>query len=141
MGAVGKKLRRAVGTWEGKPHVRLMHWCPGCNEPHGITIEGGPPSWIFNGDYDRPSFSPSVLCFTTHTLDDDDKSLPAPVRETLCHYFIKTGAELAGRAQNLDPTKSYIDFCGDSPHALSGKIVELPDWPYAPGSYGGIEDG
>jgi len=123
MRAIGTKLRRAVGN-EGK-HVRLMHWCPGCDEPHGVTIEGGPPQWTFNGDYDRPTFSPSVLCFTTETTDDDDKPLPAPVRRTLCHYFIRDGR---------------IEFCGDSPHKLAGKTVDLPDWPYRPGTFGGIDD-
>lgn len=133
MGAVGKKLRRAVG--DGGKHVRLMHWCPGCKEPHGITIEGGPPTWSFNGDYEMPSFQPSVLCFTDY---EGGQRLAA--RRTLCHYFIRTGFELADRGANLDPHKSYIDFCGDSPHELRGKIVELPDWPYAPGTYGGIEE-
>jgi hypothetical protein len=140
MGAIGKKLRRAIGNWDGKPHVRLMHWCPGCAEVHGITVEGGPPTWAFNGDYEAPAFEPSVRIFITHTKDDDDRLLPAQVQETLCHYFIRTGAQLLNRGANVDPAKSYIDFCGDSPHDLRGKIVELPDWPYDPETYGGIEE-
>lgn len=136
MGAVGRKLRRAVGSWNGRPHVRLMHWCPGCADVHGITIEGGPPQWSFNGDYDAPSFEPSVRVFVTHMTDDDRRL----VQETLCHYYIKLGSALSGRGANVHPNVSYIDFCGDSPHDLRGKIVELPDWPYAPGTYGGIEE-
>jgi hypothetical protein len=127
MSQIGTKLRRA--SWPahagGPAGVKLMHWCPGCDQPHGITIEGGPPIWTFDGNYDAPTFSPSILCFVTHTTDDDDKPLPVPVRETLCHYFIKAG---------------MIEFCGDSPHKLKGQTVPLPDWPYAPGGYGGIED-
>jgi len=46
-------------------------------------------------------------------------------RGTTCHYFITDGK---------------IEFCGDSPHKLAGQIVDLPDWPYSPGAYGGIED-
>lgn len=134
MGAAGTKLRRA----QGDVRKMLMHWCPGCDEPHGITIEGvGCPVWTFNGDYEKPSFNPSILCFTTH---EGGKQLAE--RRTLCHYFIKTGAELGDRIllglPALDPGKSYIDFCGDSPHALAGRTVELPDWPYARGEYGGI---
>lgn len=136
MGALGRKLRSARGT-DGR---RLLHWCPGCSEVHSIRVEGSPPVWRFSGTYDAPSFEPSVRVFVTHTTDDDDRPLPRPVEETLCHYFIKTGAQLAGRGANLDPNKSYIDFCGDSPHDLRGKIVELPDWPYEPGRYGGIEE-
>src|ERR1700677_3085511 len=123
MGGIGTKLRRASSA-DGKD-VQLMHWCPGCDQPHGIRIEGGPPIWSFNGDYENPHFNPSIRCFTTHTTDDDDKPLPSPVQETLCHYHIHHGK---------------IEFCSDSPHALSGQTVALPDWPYAPGSYGGIED-
>lgn len=112
MSAIGSKLRLTTGT----ERKMLMHWCPGCDEPHGVTIQGGPPQWTFNGNYDKPTFTPSVLCFTTNKQGQ---------RETLCHYFITNG---------------QIQFCGDSPHALAGKTVDLPDWPYAKGEFGGIED-
>lgn len=136
MSAIGKKLRRAVGL-QGR-HIRLMHWCPACEEVHGFTIAGGPPCWSFNGNFDKPSFNPSMLIYTE--FDDEGMPLPLHHRRTICHYFIRTGAELGQRGANLDPNKSYIDYCSDSPHALRGKIVELPDWPYAPGEFGGIED-
>jgi hypothetical protein len=123
MGAIGTKLRSARGA-DGSH--QLMHWCPGCDEPHGIRIEGpSGPKWSFNGNYDRPTFAPSILCFTTETTDDDDKPLPAPVRRTLCHYHVRDGR---------------IEFCGDSPHKLTGQTVDLPDWPYAPGTYGGLDE-
>lgn len=135
MGAVGKKLRTARGSDGTRT---LLHWCPACKGPHGIRIEGPAPTWSFNGDYRAPSFSPSVLCFTTD--DDEGEPLPSGQRRTLCHYFVRRGVELASRGANLDPAKSYIDFCGDCPHELRGKIIELPDWPYAPGAFGGIEE-
>lgn len=124
----------------------LLHWCPGCDSPHGIIIENseGRPIWKFDGNYNAPTFEPSVRCYTTETTDDNDRPLPKPIERTLCHYFIKAGSDplLAQRepGRMFDPGKSYIDFCGDSPHALAGKIVELPDWPYAPGTYGGIDE-
>lgn len=128
MSASGPKLRRATGTGQ----VMLLHWCPGCNEPHGIRIEAGadfpngkPALWTFDGNYETPTFSPSIRCFTTHTTDDDDKPLPEPIQETLCHYFIKAG---------------MIEFCSDCPHRLSGQTVELPNWPYAHGTYGGLDE-
>lgn len=117
------KLRKARGT--DPPQLMLMHWCPGCESPHGIRIEGGPPIWTFDGNYDAPTFSPSIRCFTTETTDDNDRPLPAPIERTLCHYFIRAGK---------------IEFCGDSPHKLTGQTVDLPDWPYAPGTYGGIDE-
>ena len=140
MGQVGTKLRAASGS-DG--YRALMHWCPGCNKVHGFRVGTDPsPHWTFNGDFSAPSFSPSMLIYVTETEDDDEKPLPQPIRRTLCHYFVKTGAELANREPGrvFDHAKSYIDFCGDSPHALSGKVVELPDWPYAPGNYGGIDE-
>lgn len=118
----GKKLRRAAGPVD----ARLMHWCPGCEEVHGYRVEGeGGPKWVFNGSFDKPTFTPSMLISVTERTDDDDQPLPAPIVRTLCHYFITDG---------------NIQFCNDSPHALAGKTVPLPDWPYAPGTYGGVED-
>lgn len=48
------------------PKVRVsgktvMFWCPGCNRAHSIKIG----VWQFNGDVEKPTFSPSVLA----TLD------------------------------------------------------------------------
>lgn len=119
MGTIGKKLRSASGA-DG--YRAILHWCPGCDEVHGIKIAGQGSSWSFNGDYERPTFSPSVLIWTNH---DGQKRLPEGQRRTECHYFIRDGR---------------IEFCGDSPHKLSGQTVDLPDWPYAPGTYGGVDE-
>lgn len=106
------KLRRASGPVD----KRIMHWCPGCNEVHGYRVAGeGGPMWTFNGDMEKPTFTPSMLLFEV----EDGK------RVTLCHYFITDGK---------------IIFCSDSPHALAGQTVDIPEWPYASGTYGGIED-
>ena len=121
MSQIGTKLRRA--TWA--TGVKLMHWCPGCDDVHGYIVEGGPPQWTFDGNYAAPTFHPSMRIYVTHFTNDDDKPLSQPVEETLCHYFIKAG---------------QIEFCGDSPHKLSGQNVDLPDWPYAPNSYVGIDE-
>ena len=82
------------------------HWCPACNEAHGISIKAGQrPRWMFNGNLDKPTFTPSVRCFTTEENG---------TQRTICHYFITNGE---------------IVFCGDNPHALNGKTVALPDYP------------
>lgn len=83
------------------------HWCPACNEPHGIALKRAGrvgPSWSFNGDHELPTFYPSILCFTVEGNQ----------RQTLCHYFITNG---------------MIQFCSDNPHDLNGQTVTLPDWP------------
>lgn len=111
MSQIGSKLRRASGRLG---HVQMMHVCPGCDEVHGYMIASpdGGPVWQFNGDFDKPTFTPSMLRSSPH-------------RDRVCHYFITDGK---------------IQFCGDSTHHLSGQTVDLPDWPYAPGTYGGIDE-
>jgi hypothetical protein len=41
----------------------------------------------------------------------------------VCHSFVRDG---------------QIQFLGDCTHALKGQTVERPEWPHAPGKYGGI---
>ena len=41
---------------------RLTWWCPGCNHAHMIQTGDGPsPRWGWNGNAERPTFTPSVL--------------------------------------------------------------------------------
>ena len=35
--------------------------CPGCDAMHAVNVAGDGNVWAFNGDTDRPTFSPSVL--------------------------------------------------------------------------------
>ncbi len=115
------KLRR---TTEVSGFQSIMHWCPACDQAHGIRIKGPTgPLWLFNGNYNRPTFTPSILCFTTY--DEDNNPLPEGQRRTLCHYFITDGK---------------IQYCADSPHEFAGRSVDIPEWPYANGAYGGIEE-
>jgi Family of unknown function (DUF6527) len=83
------------------------HWCPACDEMHAISVTRRNPAgavWQFNGDLEKPTFAPSIRCFTTENGE----------RKTLCHYFITNG---------------NIVFCGDNPHALNNQTVPLPDFP------------
>lgn len=90
----------------------ILHWCPGCEEVHQYKIAGpGPTCWSFDGNFDSPTLLPSMR------ISDNTG--------TICHYFIRAGK---------------IEFCGDSPHKLKGQTVDLPDWPYAPGTYGGVDE-
>lgn len=59
--------------------------------------------WSFNGDMERPTFSPSLLVWPTG--DGYQKR---------CHLFLTDG---------------QLQFCGDSDHALAGQTVPLPEWP------------
>ena len=100
---------------------RVAFRCPGCNELHTIRVEGdGRPLWGFNGDYDRPTFTPSVLVTGSQCVIDekgewtgewvlgpDGKPLPL-----VCHSFVREG---------------QIEFLGDCTHALAGQTVPLRD--------------
>lgn len=111
MGQAGPYMRRVQGGY--------THWCPACGEVHTIY-----DSWTFNGDVNKPTFSPSVKVGGVQKIVDaqgkwagdwkrgpDGNPLPQ-----CCHYFLRDG---------------QIQFCGDCTHAMSGQTVplpELPDW-------------
>lgn len=91
---------------DGSPNnvqgLYLFH-CPGCGNAHPvhtITPSASGAKWSFNGDVDKPTISPSLLCNGCYP-------------ELRCHSFIRDGR---------------IQFLDDCYHHLKGKTVELPDW-------------
>jgi hypothetical protein len=86
----------------------VMFWCPGCESVHAVWIRG-PSAWGFNGSYEKPTFTPSILVTGREPHEDG--------RERRCHTFITDGV---------------IDFLGDCSHALAGQkrpMVPLPpEW-------------
>jgi len=79
--------------------------CPGCMKRHYVNTktEDGPPTWSYNGDMDKPTFSPSVNVVQYWG--------PERVKR-VCHSFINNG---------------MIRYLPDCTHDLSGKTVRLPD--------------
>lgn len=73
-----------------------FHWCPGCEKMHPL-----PDQWIFDGNLEQPSFTPSFK----HTMGRGGRT---------CHYTLSQGT---------------LNFCDDSTHILAGKSVPLPDLP------------
>ena len=103
----------------------VAFWCPGCDEVHAVKVtEGG---WTWNGDVDRPTFSPSVLVRCGHYIDPtppcwctwnaEHPDDPTTFACSQCHSFVKDG---------------QIQFLGDCTHALAGQTVPLPPWPVHP---------
>lgn len=80
--------------------------CPGCGYLHGYYTKPHKrdgidmPVWDFNGDFEKPSFSPSLL-----VNDHDPKQR--------CHLVMTNG---------------IIHYCLDCYHKLAGQMVECPDW-------------
>ena len=83
---------------QGREIQSIWIECPGCNMNHRMPIEGNHPRWSFNGDFEKPTFTPSIHYKTEG--------------KTVCHSFIADGK---------------IQFLNDSTHALTGQTVDLPD--------------
>lgn len=70
-------------------------FCPGCKCSHVFDER-----WTFNGDYDKPTFSPSML-------------VNGGGHGMRCHSFIQNGK---------------IMFLSDCDHELKSQTVDLPDF-------------
>lgn len=101
---------------------RYTFRCPGCNRNHSVVVAAG--QWTFNGDVERPTFSPSVLvksghyadhhtagdpCWCTYNAEHPDE--PSGFDCQRCHSFVRDGR---------------IQFLGDCTHKLAGQTVDLP---------------
>lgn len=85
-------MNRAKGLSDGNgTHLGWIIWCPGCKEHHRLD-----QCWIFNGNLERPTFSPSLL------INHPDGRR--------CHSFVTNGR---------------IEFLADCTHELKGQVVEL----------------
>lgn len=93
--------------------------CP-CGDYHAPSS-----GWQFNGDMEKPTFSPSVLVTTGHYVGGkpavncwcDYKQRTgedAPFNCYLCHSFVRDG---------------MVQFLSDCTHALAGQTVPLGDLP------------
>lgn len=87
------------------PGRRVNFHCPGCDDYHSVVVES-PTGWGWNGDLERPTFTPSILVRMDFTGD----RIPSKI----CHSFVTDGR---------------IQFLGDCTHELAGQTVDLPPWP------------
>ncbi len=112
MSALSAKLR---GSVDSNGRRGLSYWCQGCESLHKVWVEGGPPgsNWGWNGNVDRPTFTPSVLV-TYPANPDADEEFKEWRTERRCHTFITDG---------------MVQFLGDCTHALAGQTLALPELP------------
>ncbi len=75
-------------------HGGYIIYCQGCKNHHAFDDR-----WTFNGDFDKPTFSPSMLV---------NKDRP----ESRCHSFVTDGK---------------IQFLSDCFHKLAGQTLELEE--------------
>ena len=95
-------MAKARKTTDG--NGRDLGWCvfcPACGNAHRFDSR-----WTFNGDVERPTFSPSMLVRSVKNAEND----PTP---TCCHSFVTDG---------------QIQYLSDCTHALAGQTVPLEDF-------------
>jgi Family of unknown function (DUF6527) len=114
MSAFGTKLRTLEGGM-------IMFRCPACRTGHQVGVEApATVIWGFNGNGDRPTFTPSVLVRGTQIEVDAQgkwtgnwiKDADGNPKPSICHSFVTDGR---------------IQFLGDCTHAMAGQTVDLPD--------------
>ena len=92
---------------------------------HSVAVgEGSGPRWGWNGDVEKPTFTPSVLAQwdqwePSPTTDDlSEKIKRGEIKQVqvhkVCHTFITDGR---------------VQFLNDCTHQYAGQILELPDLP------------
>jgi hypothetical protein len=101
----------------------VAFWCQGCKSYHYIHIEGDKhPVWSFNGNYDMPTFSPSILVRSGHYLRQEDcwcnyyKEHPEEEQHFkcgICHSFVTDGK---------------IIYLSDCTHELAGQTIEMKEF-------------
>lgn len=106
----------------------LSFRCPGCNITHRIQYgTGDGPRWSWNGDFETPTFLPSVSVrgiredltdaeWDQYEVDYSNGGSEAVLSgrfATRCHSFVTDGR---------------IQFLGDCTHELAGQTVDLPEW-------------
>ena len=99
------------------------YWCPGCEKAHYIRTMGeNTPRWGFNGDYEKPTFTPSVKVTGKQSINKDGEwtgeyvlGPDGKALDLVCHVFVTDGV---------------IQFLSDSTHKFySGKCVPLTNIP------------
>ena len=75
-----------------------MFWDVGLQQPNAFYIRGD-RGWAWNGDFDKPTVTPSVLL----TIENERS-----------HLFIRDGK---------------IQYLSDCTHELAGKTIEMVDFP------------
>lgn len=105
---MGKNRAMPCIDVEGGPVTGHMVMCPACKHGHKFNTPEHPTrggaKWSFNGNLERPTFTPSMLV----TCD-----MRNPPVKTICHSYVTDGR---------------IQFLGDCTHEMKGQTVDLPEF-------------
>jgi hypothetical protein len=92
------KVHVSENSWGRK----VWFWCPACKGHHAIDErhDGGRPSWGWNGDLERPTFTPSL--HVTHWC--------------ICHSFVRDGQI------------EYLGDCTHAMPSQTVELPDWPGW-------------
>ncbi len=113
---------KGVKLDRGKEIVAYGYFCVGCEMRHIIFVKHVDKRhvWGFNGDLNKPTFTPSILTKYTHPKGHSNAN-PAPVDydgeyvTEICHSFVTDGV---------------IKFLSDCTHSLAGQTVDMVEEPH-----------
>lgn len=109
---------------------RLGYFCQGCDMLHSVAIgEGAGPRWGYNGNPEKPTFTPSVR------VSWDQMS--AAGRERNRQHYLEHGRYMTNEELAYDEHKvchtfvrdGMVQFLPDCTHVLAGQTVPLPELP------------
>lgn len=92
---------------------KYVFFCPACRCGHYFNN-----TWTWNGDWEKPTVSPSILVRSIRDITDDEHAKimageKLDIPKTICHSFVKEGK---------------IEFLSDCTHELAGKTVNLENF-------------
>jgi hypothetical protein len=117
MSRISNKLRKWANPDNGDEG--LSYYCQGCDSNHSIKTKGQ-GAWGWNGDLEKPVFTPSVLV-TWSANPDASEEFKEWRTARRCHTFVGCNGAQPGE----------VIFLGDCTHVLAGKVMpfaDLPEW-------------
>lgn len=112
-------IKHTSKLWERRSENKsyFLFWCPGCGHGHVFWCGSGfahPQHWSFNGNFEKPTFSPSLRMFVRVAKEVDGKLVDTGEQKTHCHLHVVDGE---------------LKYCSDNPHAMNGKTIPMQDIP------------
>jgi hypothetical protein len=118
----GKYMTKVLKGTHTNGEAYYLIECIGCGHAHCYDSR-----WTFNGDLDKPTFTPSYLSKHKHPKGYNNKN-PAPKDgwgggyvEEVCHSFVTNG---------------QIKYLSDCTHELAGQTIDLIDYEFDESQYG-----
>ena len=96
-----KKVTHIIKTSKGDFHGHIIY-CPGCKQWHTFDFR-----WKFNGNFDKPTFKPSMLINKRISVKLKN---PDGTYQHRCHSFVTDGK---------------IEFLSDCTHDLVNQTIDL----------------